>query len=151
MKSIISALREAPWNNQKDAIKKRELIENTWHVRFQALTLSEQQLQELARQAPLDEHFRDINDQYQIRLSTNSIFIHEFGAWTDPGYVIFFYHDNLYYVNVALGVELTTSIYNRTDTLSHMAKMLIVLKHEVGVARKTHLIALEGDLEHRTA
>jgi hypothetical protein len=153
MKNIIASLSEASWNNKNEVVKQRELIESTWHVRFRALTLSEQQAQELARQSPLDENFRDINDGYVIRLSANSIFIHESGAWTDPGYVMVFYHDNLYYVNIALGVQLTTAIYNRTDTLSHLAKILIVLKNELGVLdeRKRLLIALEGDLKHRAA
>jgi len=150
---VISTLPEATWNNQSDAINKRELIQNTWNVCFRALTLSDVQAQEIERLAPIDKNFRDINAEFQIRLSANSIFVHTFGAWTDPGYVKFCYHDKLYYVNVALGIQLTTSIYNRTDDLSHMAKIAIVLGDQLGVLerRKRVVIVLDGSLEHRAA
>lgn len=153
MNNIISTLPETSWNNESDAVKKRELIENTWHVRFRALALSESQKVDIERLAPIDDNFRDINDEFQIRMSANAIFIHEFGAWTDPGYAKCYYLDNLYYVNVALGVQLTASIYNRTDDLSHMAKIAIVLKDHLGVLerRERLLIVLDGDLKHRTA
>jgi len=148
---ITANARQASWNDQKEAIRVRGLIENTWKVRFRALSLTEQQADSLATRAPIDTNFSDLNDQYQMRRSTNSIFIHSFGAWLDMGYVMFLYQDNLYYVNVAPDVEMVTSLYNRTDTLSHLAKILIVLKDHIGKERKATLVLLEGELKHRSA
>lgn len=150
---MISHLKETSWNNQTEVVERRELIYSTWGVRFRALALTEPDVQQLTRQAAIDEAFHDTNDGYIIRLSSNSIIIHEAGAWTDPGYVRFFYQDNLYYVKVALGVQLTRSVYNRTDTLGHLAKIVIVLKEYLGVLdkRKTLLIALDGTLKHCAA
>ena len=144
--TIVSKAKEAPWNNQKDVVELRQAIKSTWRVSCQVLNLTEVQAKALAQQAPLDNQFRDIGDQYQIRLSANSIIIHAYGAFIDFGYVMFFYHDHLYYVNAEPTVKLTTSIYKRTDTLSQMAKIMIVLNDHIGAERKTLLIRLEGDL-----
>ena len=146
MQKIVSKAKEVPWNKQKEILDLKKAVKNTWGVDCQILKLNEQQAKILAQHAPLDTKFSDIDDQYQIRLSTNSIFIHAHGAFIDLGYTMVFYHGNLYYVNVEPTVQLTTSIYNRTETLSHMAKIMITLNKHIGAQRKTLLICLDGDL-----
>lgn len=153
LKNLLPSLPETSWNSGTKADEKREMIENTWQVRFRALALGEPQARHIERLVPRDENVRTTGDDYQISLSSNSIFVHEFGAWTDPGYAKFYYDDQLYYVNVALGVQLTASLYNRSDDLSHMAKIAIVLKDELGTreTRARTLVVLEGKLQHRAA
>src|ERR1017187_8184538 len=94
--------------------------------------------------SPPDVKFQNINSEYQTAISSNAIFIHPFGAWLDLGYVTFLYEGQLYYVNVSPDVQLVKSLYNRTDTLSQLAKLLIVLKDHIGNERTHCLIALEG-------
>jgi len=145
---VLTNAHAASWNTEKDAVEKRQLINNTWKVEFRALRVTEKQAEELRRVAPLDTNFRDVNDEYHIRVSTNSIFIHPFGSWADPGYVAFLYHDKLHYVNVALGVPIAHSLYRRADTLSYMAMILVMLHDHIGMDRPTHLIALEGNFKN---
>ena len=100
----------------------------------------------VAQQLPLDSSFHDIEDEYIITISSNAILIRAYGAFVDLGYAMFFYRDKLYYVNVEPTVQMVTSLYNRSDALSNMAKIMIVLNEHMGASRKTLLVHLEGDL-----
>jgi hypothetical protein len=88
-----------------------------------------------------------VDGQYLIELGRNLIFVHAHGAFLDVGYVKFLYRGILYYVNVEPSVDLTRFLYDRTDDLSHMAKIAIALAAHIGVrARATLLIELDGHL-----
>jgi len=146
LRTIVSNAKNVSWTNLDDFFKLKQAIKNTWNVDCQVLSITEQQAQILALQGPRHTNVCEIKEEYQITLSDNSIFIHAHGAFIDFGYVMFLYHDKLYYVNVEPTVQLVTSIYNRMDVLSHMAKIMILLNKYIGSERNTLLIRLEGDL-----
>jgi hypothetical protein len=146
LKHIASNAERADWHNPTHVKKALEPIRNTWGVQCTIVRLTEQQVQEVQQQYPLATNFTDQLKQYHIRLSSNSIFIHEHGSWINWGYLKFFYHDNLYYVNVAPLVDMTTSVFNRMDDLSHMAKIMISLGERARSNRTPFIICLEGDL-----
>ena len=115
-------------------------------VDWQVFSLTKKQVQLLSQSMPLDTKFYEIDGQYQIKLSPNSIFIHAFGSYIDIGYVMFLYKNKIYYVNIDPTVKLTTFIFERMDDLSHMAKIAITLNNLIGNQRKNILIKLEGTL-----
>jgi len=146
LRNITSIAEKADWHNPSHAKKLLEPIKNTWGVDCTIVRLTEQQVQKVEQQYPLNTNFTDQSQQYHIRLSSNSIFIHEHGSWINYGYMKFSYHDNIYYVNVAPLVDMTTSIFNRMDNLSHMAKIMISLGERARSDRTAFIICLEGDL-----
>jgi hypothetical protein len=146
LENIMSMAMKADWHVPDHVDKLLEPIKYTWGVSCKIVRLTEQQLKEVEQQYPIDTKFEDISQQYQIRLSSNSIFIHEHGAWTNFGYLKFLYHDRIYYVNVAPLVDLTTSIFRRMDDLSHMAKIMISLGERGRSDRTPFMIYLDGDL-----
>lgn len=146
LKNIISIAMKADWYSPNNVDKLLNAIKNTWGVDCKIVRLTEQQIQEVEQQYPLETKFEDISQEYQIRLSSNSIFIHEHGAWTNFGYLKFLYHDRIYYVNVAPLVNMTASVFSRMDDLSHMAKIMITLGERGRSDRTPFMIYLEGDL-----
>jgi hypothetical protein len=137
----------AVWSVQPPVLKLKEAIRNTWHVDLRAFELSESQAATVTSRAPIATKEWVVDGQYQIELSRNSIFVHAYGAWLDVGYVIFLYRGNVYYVNVAPGVDLTRFLYDRTDDVSHMAKIAIALAGHIGMHERGRLlIQLDGEL-----
>jgi len=140
-------------DSQEDVVKLKTSIKKTWDVDSQIYSISKQEVEEIKKQSPIDEYFLFVKEQYQILQSTNSVVVHPYGAWIDLGYVIFLYNNSIYYVNVDPTVRLTTSIYNRMDTLSQFAKIMAVLNSNIGNQRNNVLIKLEGkfnDNPHNT-
>ena len=146
LNNITSTARKAAWYNPSIAKEFLEPIKNTWGVDCTIFRLTKQQVQEIEQQYPLDTNFTDTSRKYYIRLSPNSIFIHEHGAWIDFGYLKFLYHDDIYYVNVDPTVQITTSFFKRMDDLSHMAKIMAALVEHGRSDRESFLISLKGDL-----
>lgn len=146
LRNIMSIAMKADWHSPNDMERLLKAIKNTWEVDCKIVRLTEQQVQEVEEQYPLDTEFEDISQQYHIRLSSNSIFIHEHGAWINFGYLKFLYHDRIYYVNVAPMVNMTASVFSRMDDLSHMAKIMITLGERRRDDRTPFVIYLEGDL-----
>ena len=146
LKTITSTAGKTDWYNADNAKRFLEPIKNTWGVDCSIFRLTEQQVQEIEQQSPLDTNFTDTSQEYHIRLSSNSIFIHELGAWTNFGYLKFLYHGGIYYVNVAPLVQITTSLFNRMDDLSHMAKVMATLGEHGRSNRQYFMISLKGDL-----
>lgn len=147
--AIVSNAEKAAWNNQIEVVKLKDAIKKTWFVDLQVLNLTEQQSKTIKQKAPLNSNFRNKDDEYQVKTSNNSIFIHAYGSFIDFGYIMFWYKNNIYYVNVEPTVQLKTSIFNRIDILSHLTKIMIVLNKQIGSERKTLLIRLDGELEQK--
>ncbi len=146
---ITSKAETADWHNPTNAKKVLEAIINTWGVKCTIIRLTEQQVHEVEQQYPLGTNFTDQLQQYHVRVSSNSIFIHEHGSWINFGYFKFLYHDKIYYVNVTPLVKLTTSVFSRMDDLSHMAKIMITLGECARSDRTPFMICLEGDLAQK--
>ena len=146
LKSMLSVAENANWYNLKNSSEILPAIKNTWGVDCKIYKLSENQITEIEQQYPIDTNFNILSQQYQIKLSNNSIFIHEHGAWIDYGYLKFYYHGIIYYINVAPLVDLTQSIFDRMDDLSHMAKIMISLGERGRVDRTSFVALLDGDL-----
>lgn len=146
IETVLAGAQEAPWSLEEDVVRLRTAIKKTWDVECQVLMLTEEQAATLKQQRPMDTDFRVLDDPYQIQISSNAIFVHPHGAWGDLGYTFFLYQGALYYVNVAPMVDLTESLYKRTDDLSHMVKIMIVLARNIGAEHEKYLVRLEGDL-----
>lgn len=122
-------------------------VKDTWEVDCRLVGLSEEHVRVIEQLRPLDEAFTQVSGRYQYQLSSNSIFVHPHGAWTNFGYLKFRYHDDVYYVNVPpMGVDLTQELYARTDDLSHMSKIMITLGEFGRTDRERFMILMEGDL-----
>jgi ankyrin repeat protein len=147
---IRSAGTEADWADEKYAGVKNA-IKKTWGVDIRPIWVSEAKRNEIYSQSPRSESVRYINGEYMMELSDNSIFIHGNGhSFLDFGYVLFYYKHAYYYVNVEPAVTLTKSVYDREDTLSQMAKILITLLGFIGEAKNRGkiLILLDGELKN---
>ena len=154
IQQFVSDAKNASWNDQEDVVQLKDAIKNTWGVDCQVLRLSQQQSEALKQQNPMDTNLQSGVDEYQTDLSSNSIFIHTTGVWIRLPYVMFLYRNRLYYVNIEpFVVQLRRSIFNKDDTLYHMAKIMITLNYHIGTdedGRKTLLILLSGNLSQTT-
>lgn len=144
--AVLAGAQEAPWSLEDEVVKNRTSIWATWNVTCKILALTEEQATALKGHQPMDNNFQTVSDPYQIELSSNAIFVHPHGAWNDWGYTFFLYNGILHYVNVDPSVVLSESLFNRTDDLSHMAKIMIVFARNIAPKHESYLIRLEGDL-----
>ena len=145
--SILATARSAQWHNPSRAQQMLKPIKDTWGVDCKIVELDKQQVPLIERLYPLDTAFHNINGQYQYRISSNSIFIHPYGSWLNFGYLKFWYSGRIYYVNVAPMVDLTPEFYERSDDLSHIAKIMLALGELDRSDRESVMIILDGELK----
>lgn len=144
IETVLADAQEAPWSLEGEVVKNREAIKKTWDVECRVHMLTEEQAATLKKNHPMDTNAQVLAEDYQIEMSSNAIFVHPYGAWNDWGYTFFLYKGALHYVNVAPMVNLTEPLYNRTDDLSYMVKVFIVLARNMDPGRENYLVGLDG-------
>lgn len=147
LEDIVTKAQSAQWFDDSRGERMLDPVRNTWGVDCRLVGLNEEQVRAIEQLCPLDTTFNQVTGRYQYQVSSNSIFVHPYGAWLNFGYLKFCYHDGLYYVNVApLTVDLTEELYARSDDLSHMAKLMIALGEQGRSERQLFLVLLAGEL-----
>jgi hypothetical protein len=147
VETLLADAPEAPWSLEGEVVKNREAIKKTWDVECRVHMLTEEQAATLKMNHPMDTNAQVLAEDYQIEMSSNAIFVHPYGAWNDWGYTFFLYKGALHYVNVAPMVNLTEPLYNRTDDLSYMVKVFIVLGRGIGAEHEKYLVRVDGDFK----
>lgn len=149
--------REAQWRDPGKVTPQRlQAIRKTWGVDCTIVELDERHVEALEAAFPLDSDFteRQGDDDPQspawyVKTSSNSIFLSQthgevVSATGGAGdYLKFLYHGEIFYVSVGLLVPLSRSLYDRMDTVSHLAKIMITLGEPM---RRNFVVCVDGEL-----